>query len=106
MLFGGLGATFLARLVRAWSPQANIRSLFAQPSRSGRLAPFDGARALALLWVLALHTLFNTCARPDGEALIAQRWKNSWATQFTANGDAGEDGTAWRPAAAVWERTL
>ena len=67
-------------------------------------APLDGARALALMWVLGFHAIFMACLRgvdvlgPGGSdvpgltsAQPANLWLTSWTTQPAANGDAGVD---------------
>lgn len=96
--------TVHAHLWKAWDPRATLRTLIppglrrpavptkqegGRPHRApARFAALDGARALALLWVLALHT--QSQCQDGGESLpVTAQWRSSWATQPWINGDAG-----------------
>lgn len=95
-----------AHLSAAWNPVATARALLPRAARGAsgghRFAPLDGARALALIWVLAYHSVGLSNMRgltdvdpesdPDAAnvALLGQRWATNWATQFWQNGNMGE----------------
>lgn len=74
-------------LRQAWSPARNLRALWERPA--GRLAPVDGLRAIAVLWVLAFHgVLFLGPHVPAGElpGLLARPWAHA-----ALQGDLGVD---------------
>lgn len=91
-------------LARTWDPRTTLRSLIPPgqlqqksgtaetkngPKKGGdRFAALTGARALALLWVLALHTMAH-CIGSGEPAGLLRKWGDSWATQPMFNGDAG-----------------
>ena len=95
-----------AHLAAAWNPAATARALLPRAARGAgggrRFAPLDGARALALIWVLAYHSVGLSNMRglteidPETDpcavdvALLGQRWANNWATQLWQNGNMGE----------------
>lgn len=79
----------------AWSPRASWRSLFER----GSLAPLDGVRALAVLWVVCYHVSSYPSAlgtsrigRASKLANAAgQEWSTWPCTWFVQNGDLGVD---------------
>jgi len=52
----GQKTSFLSRLWRAFSLRRNLRSLVFAPDSHER--PVDGLRALSILWVIAIHTIW------------------------------------------------
>ena len=71
----------------AWSPARNLRALLARPAN--RLAPLDGLRAIAVLWVVAFHgVLFfgPHVAAPALAALVTRPWAHA-----ALQGDLGVD---------------
>ena len=62
---------------KAWDPVANLKSLVT----SGPLAPLDGLRSLAVLWVVSFHTLIEL----NNNSFYTHTWG------FVSSGDMGVD---------------
>ncbi len=71
----------------AWSLRANLRALVTRPPQ--RLAPIDGLRAIAVLWVVAFHGVLFLGPQVPGSALaglVARPWAHA-----ALQGDLGVD---------------
>jgi peptidoglycan/LPS O-acetylase OafA/YrhL len=64
-----------SRLIDAFSPRRNLRTLFFRPP--GHLFPVDGLRALSILWVVLFHAGWYSAfyvSRPTYAALLGSPW--------------------------------
>jgi hypothetical protein len=85
----------LAKLARAYDPVPNFHSLFSRPP--GAMAPLDGLRAWAVLWVIIFHLdIFWPSGLIGGNVWSGEqkglaRLQDSWWWQWVVTGDMGVD---------------